>query len=80
LLAEKSSRCCYFQLNEVVRIGAAEWIARYFLQARLHVSLPGLESEAAQVLVKGADQTCPYSKTTLGKIDVAIELDLAGLS
>jgi lipoyl-dependent peroxiredoxin len=52
----------------------AEWIVRYFLQARLHVSLPGLEREAAQVLVEGADRTCPYSKTALGKIDVAIEL------
>jgi lipoyl-dependent peroxiredoxin len=34
----------------------------YILQARLNVSLPGLEHEVAQALVDGAHQTCPYSK------------------
>jgi Ohr subfamily peroxiredoxin len=46
----------------------------YFLQARLNVSLPGLEREAAQALVDAAHQTCPYSKATRGNIDVAINL------
>jgi lipoyl-dependent peroxiredoxin len=46
----------------------------YFLQARLNVSLPGLESKVAQALVDGAHQTCPYSKATHGNIDVAINL------
>src|SRR4029079_5769291 len=34
----------------------------YSLQARLNVSLPGLDHETAQGLVDAADQTCPYSK------------------
>ncbi len=46
----------------------------YFLQARLNVSLPGIERNVAQALVNGADQTCPYSKATRGNINVAINL------
>ncbi|WP_373989273.1 organic hydroperoxide resistance protein [Duganella sp. BuS-21] len=46
----------------------------YFLQARLNVSLPGLDRETAQAIVDGAHQTCPYSKLTRGNIDVEINL------
>lgn len=47
----------------------------YFLQARLKVSLPGLEREVAQAILEGAHQTCPYSKATRGNIKVAINLE-----
>jgi Ohr subfamily peroxiredoxin len=46
----------------------------YFLQARLHVSLPGLDKDTAQAIVEAAHQTCPYSKATRGNINVAINL------
>jgi Ohr subfamily peroxiredoxin len=46
----------------------------YFLQARLNVSLPGLDREVARALTDAAHQTCPYSKATRGNIDVAIHL------
>jgi len=46
----------------------------YFLQARLNVSLPGLERDIARALVDAAHQTCPYSKATRGNIDVEINL------
>lgn len=46
----------------------------YFLQARLNVSLPGLEPEVARTLVDAAHQTCPYSKLTRGNINVEINL------
>ncbi|MES2103142.1 MAG: organic hydroperoxide resistance protein [Pseudomonadota bacterium] len=46
----------------------------YALQARLNVSLPGLEREVAEALVDTAHQTCPYSKLTRGNIDVVIKL------
>ena len=46
----------------------------YFLQARLNVSLPGVEREVAQALVDAAHETCPYSKATRGNIDVAISV------
>jgi osmotically inducible protein OsmC len=48
--------------------------AACFLQARLNVSLPGVEREVAQALVDEAHQTCPYSKATRGNIDVVINL------
>jgi osmotically inducible protein OsmC len=46
----------------------------YFLSARLNVSLPGVEREIAETLVKEAEKICPYSKATRGNIDVAINL------
>ncbi|WP_228450579.1 organic hydroperoxide resistance protein [Chryseolinea soli] len=46
----------------------------YFLQARLNVSLPGLDREIAQTLVDAAHQTCPYSKAIRGNVDVTINL------
>lgn len=46
----------------------------YFLQARLNVSLPGIEREIAQALVDFAHQNCPYSKATRGNINVEINL------
>jgi len=46
----------------------------YFLQARLAVSLPGIEPAVAGALVDAAHATCPYSKATLGNVDVAISI------
>jgi len=48
--------------------------AEYFLQARLNVSLPGIDREVARALVDAAHQTCPYSKATRGNIDVVINV------
>ena len=47
---------------------------QYFLQARLNVSLPGLDGEIARAVVDTAHQTCPYSKLTRGNIDVELNL------
>jgi len=44
----------------------------FALQARLSVSLPGLEPAVARAIVAGAHQLCPYSKATRGNI--AVEL------
>jgi organic hydroperoxide reductase OsmC/OhrA len=38
------------------------------------VRLPGLAHEVAQALADEAHQTCPCSKATRGKIDVAINV------
>lgn len=46
----------------------------YFLQARLNVSLPGLERDVAHALTQAAHQTCPYSKAIRGNVDVEINL------
>jgi lipoyl-dependent peroxiredoxin len=46
----------------------------YFLQARLNISLPGLEREVALALAEEAHHTCPYSKATRGNIKVEINV------
>ena len=46
----------------------------YLLQARLNVSLPGIEPQIAQKIVDGAHQECPYSKATRGNINVVINV------
>lgn len=44
----------------------------YFLQARLNVTLPGLERATAQAIVDRAHQLCPYSKATRGNINAVV--------
>jgi osmotically inducible protein OsmC len=46
----------------------------YSLQARLNVSVPGLEPEVARAIADAAHQTCPYSKATRGNINVTINI------
>jgi osmotically inducible protein OsmC len=57
-------------VNAEVDLGTAE--GGYFLQARLNVSLPGIERDVAQSLLEEAHQTCPYSKATRGNINVEL--------
>jgi Ohr subfamily peroxiredoxin len=53
-----------------VDLGTTE--GAYLLQARLNVSLPGLDTELARELIEEAHQTCPYSKATRGNINVEL--------
>ena len=46
----------------------------FFLRARLKVSLPGVEREAARAIVDEAHKTCPYSKASGPSIDVTVTL------
>ncbi|WP_050401017.1 organic hydroperoxide resistance protein [Bradyrhizobium embrapense] len=46
----------------------------FSLSARLDVSLPGVGQDMAELLVKDAEQLCPYSKATRGNIDVTIRV------
>ena len=46
----------------------------HVLQARLNISLPGLESGVAESIVRAAHQLCPYSKATRGNINLVINL------
>jgi organic hydroperoxide reductase OsmC/OhrA len=46
----------------------------YFLQARLFVSLPGVERDVAHALIERAHLTCPYSKALRGNVDVQTTL------
>lgn len=46
----------------------------FFLQARMAVSLPGIEEDAAQALIDAAHLNCPYSKATRGNLSVTLTL------
>ena len=46
----------------------------YELAARLDVSLPGVERDAAERLIEAAHQICSYSRATKGNIGAAIRL------
>jgi Ohr subfamily peroxiredoxin len=46
----------------------------YFLQARLNVSLPGVDRDVAKALTNAAHHACPYSKAILGNVNVEIHL------
>jgi Ohr subfamily peroxiredoxin len=46
----------------------------FFLQARLNVSVPGLDRDIAQALIDAAHETCPYSKATRGNLAVTVSL------
>jgi osmotically inducible protein OsmC len=44
------------------------------LAAELHISLPGLDAETAEKLVRRAHRRCPYSAAVKGNIEVALFL------
>jgi len=46
----------------------------FFLQARLNISIPGLDRVLAQELVDEAQNTCPYSKAIKGNVNVQYNL------
>lgn len=43
---------------------------KFFLRARLNVSVPGIDRQQAQELIEAAHTICPYSKAVNGNIDV----------
>ena len=47
---------------------------KFFLEAHLDVSLPGLDRDVAKNLIDAAHQICPYSRATDGNIDVQLNL------
>ncbi|MBX4867719.1 MULTISPECIES: organic hydroperoxide resistance protein [Rhizobium] len=59
-------------VNAEVDLGTTD--GDYFLQARLKVSLPGIEADVAKALVDEAHRTCPYSKATRGNIQVELSI------
>jgi lipoyl-dependent peroxiredoxin len=46
----------------------------FFLQARLNVTLPGLDREIALQLIHAAENICPYSKAIRGNVNAEINL------
>jgi lipoyl-dependent peroxiredoxin len=48
--------------------------ADFFLQARLNISLPGLDREVALKLIEAAEKICPYAKAIQGNVNVEYNL------
>ncbi len=46
----------------------------YGITADLAISLPGVEREAGERLIRAAHQVCPYSNATRGNVDVGLTL------
>jgi lipoyl-dependent peroxiredoxin len=42
---------------------------------RLHVSLPGVDAETAERLVRRAHKHCPYSNATRGNVELALSVN-----
>jgi Ohr subfamily peroxiredoxin len=55
-----------------VDLGATD--GQYFLQARLHVNIPGVDRNTGEKLIEGAHRRCPYSKAVHGNISVETSL------
>jgi Ohr subfamily peroxiredoxin len=56
-----------------VSLGPVEGGA-YGLAVELDVSIPGLERERAEQIVKAAHEVCPYSNATRGNIEVTLKV------
>ena len=57
-----------------VSLGKTDGGAAYGLAVTLKVSLPGLDAAVKQQLVETAHQTCPYSRSIRGNVDVQFEI------
>src|ERR1700758_5198414 len=53
-------------IDAEIDLGTTE--GAYLLQARLNVSLPGLDRDVARTLLEDAHQVCPYSRLSRGNI------------
>ncbi len=46
----------------------------YSIQARMNISLPGMDIETSKKIVEAATHVCPYSKATEGNIDATYHI------
>ena len=55
-------------------VGIGQIPQGFGIQVALHVSIPGMDKDAAKKLVDAAHQVCPYSNATRGNIEVALDV------
>jgi Ohr subfamily peroxiredoxin len=46
----------------------------YFISARFNISLPGVDRDVAESLIKEAERICTYTKATRGNVDAVFKL------
>jgi osmotically inducible protein OsmC len=61
-------------IDAEVSLGKTDGGANYALAVTLKVSLPGLDAAVKKQLVDTAHQTCPYSRSIRGNVDVQFEI------
>ncbi len=61
-------------IDAEVSLGKTDGGAHYGLGVTLKVSLPGLDAAVKRELVETAHQTCPYSRSLRGNVDVQFEI------
>lgn len=61
-------------IDAEVSLGKTDGGAHYGLGVTLKVSLPGLDAAVKRQLVETAHQTCPYSRSLRGNVDVQFEI------
>jgi lipoyl-dependent peroxiredoxin len=61
-------------IDAEVSLGKTDGGASYGLGVKLKVSLPGLDAAVKRQLVETAHQTCPYSRSIRGNVDVQFEI------
>lgn len=64
-----------FEVEAIVGLGR-DAQDKYGFQATINVKLPNVDEQLARELIMEAHQFCPYSRATLGNIDVKLELIL----
>lgn len=57
-------------IDAEVSLGKTDGGTRWGLAVTLKISLPGLDEATKRVLVEAAHQTCPYSRSIRGNVDV----------
>ena len=55
-------------------VGIGPIPAGFGVQVALHVTVPGMDKDAAMKLVEAAHQVCPYSNATRGNIEVMLDV------
>ena len=75
-VASQSKRKIPDDASITAHVGIGQIPGGFGLEVELHISLPGLEREAAEALVAAAHQVCPYSNATRGNIDVRLNVSV----
>lgn len=55
-------------------VGIGQISQGFGIEAKLDISMPGIERATAQALIEKAHQVCPYSNATRGNIHVTLNL------
>lgn len=61
-------------IDAEVSLGKTDGGTAYGLAVTLKVSLPGLDEAVKKQMVETAHQTCPYSRSIRGNVDVQFEI------